>query len=268
MAEPFVLEGKALHSGQPSRIHVRPGRPDTGVVFDVGGTRIPVSLSAVCSSPRCTVLRNGITRVETVEHLLAAFRACGVDNAIVATSNPEMPALDGSALPLVRELDRVGLAELEGSARKVLVLKRPVFVTQNGTKGLAVPFDGFRVTAAVQFPEPVGEQVVDYPDVSRAFRELIAPARTPGFLREWDELKALGLALGAGPDNVLPIFDDRYGDELRVPDEVAAHKALDLIGDLALLGAEIRAHITTCRGGHSLNHAICQAMVENSELEH
>ena len=188
----------------------------------------------------------------------------GVRNALIAVNGSEIPVLDGSALAMAEAIFEVGVVS-QGEPCPTIRLTEPLYVEHGEARGLALPSDRFRLTVAVRFPEPVGCQVVDFPDPMAAFVENIAPARTPGFASEWEKLKALGLALGASEDNVLPILDDRYGAPERVRNEVAAHKALDLIGDLALLGAQPLAHIVTTHGGHALNHALARAIRDGQE---
>jgi UDP-3-O-acyl N-acetylglucosamine deacetylase len=250
-----------LHSGRDVSVVVQPADSGHGIVFELDGGHIAAGLDAVCESVRCTSLRNGRVRVDTVEHLMAGLWAGGVDNAVVQVVGGEVPGLDGSALAVINTVGEAGLRELSGAARRVIAPRRPVYVEHDDARGVALPCDRLRLTVAVRFPEPVGEQIVDFEDARAAFADHIAPARTPGFIEEWDKLRALGLALGASADNVLPIFPDRYGATERVPSEVATHKALDLIGDLALLGGDLQAHVITCRGGHALNHALGRAIL-------
>lgn len=264
LAGPIALAGVGLHSGQPAQLTIEPAPADHGVVFRASGERIPALLGSVCEGTRCTGLGAGSARVDTVEHILAALAGLRVDNALVTIDDGEAPVLDGSALPLVEALTGAGIVPIAGSLRRVLRLERPVYVELGDARGVALPCDRYRVSVGVRFPDPVGAQAVDFGCVYDDFVKRIAPARTPGFAAEWEQLKAMGLALGASMDNVLPIIDGQYALPERVPDEVATHKALDLVGDLALLGAEIRAHVFTARGGHAFNHALGAAIRDAS----
>lgn len=265
LAGEVELEGVGLHSGRPCRALLAPGHAGTGVVFRVGDVRVPAVLGSVREAVRCTGLGAGDALVGTVEHLLAALWVHGVDDAEIRIEGPEVPALDGSAKPFVEAVKRAGLVA-NGGPRSFLVLREPVYVEVGAAHGFALPYQFLRVTVGVAFPPPVGVQVVDYGPVHSCFEECIAPARTPGIVSEWDALRAQGLALGASKDNVLPVLEDGYGSPERVPQEVATHKALDLIGDLALLGAPLLAHVVTSRGSHALNHSLARAIGERSTL--
>jgi UDP-3-O-[3-hydroxymyristoyl] N-acetylglucosamine deacetylase len=264
LAGPIVLAGVGLHSGLPARLTIEPAPADHGVVFAVSGERIPALLESVCEGTRCTGLGAASARVDTVEHVLAALAGLRIDNALVTVEGGEAPVLDGSARPLVEAIHAAGTVAIDGARRRVLCLERPVYVELADARGMAIPCDRYRVSVGVRFAPPVGAQAVDFGCVHEDFAERIAPARTPGFASEWEQLKSMGLALGASMDNVLPIIDGQYALPQRVTDEVATHKALDLVGDLALLGAEIRAHVFTARGGHALNHALGAAILAAS----
>ncbi len=266
LARAVELRGVGLHSGKPCAVALAPSDPNTGVAFEVSGVLVPATLESVCECVRCTGLSCGAARIDTVEHLLAALWASGVDNAIIRVEGPEIPAMDGSARPATEAVRQAGL-EPQNAPRRALELPRPVYVETGPARGIALPAERFHATVAVEFPHPVGRQVVDFPDALAAFSDRIAPARTPGFASEWEKLKAHGLALGASEDNVLPILDDRYAAPERVESEVATHKTLDLIGDLALLGAELRAHVITTHGGHALNHALAREIRDASIAE-
>ncbi len=261
-----VFEGVGLHSGRPARLTVEPASADHGLVFAVNGQRIPALLAGVCEGTRCTGLGADGARVDTVEHVLSALYGLRIDNALLRLEGGEAPILDGSALPLVAAFRDAGATALGGAARRVYRLREPVYVELREARGMAVPCDRFRVSVGVEFPAPVGPQALHLADLHAEYAERIAPARTPGFASEWEALKSMGLALGASMDNVLPIVDGAYALPERVPHEVAAHKALDLVGDLALLGAAIEAHVFTARGGHALNHALGAAIRDASVL--
>jgi UDP-3-O-[3-hydroxymyristoyl] N-acetylglucosamine deacetylase len=267
VAAPIELAGVGLHSGRPARLAIEPAPADHGLVVEVGSHRFPASLASVKEAARCTGLGDGEVRADTMEHVLAALHGLGIANALLRLEGNEAPILDGSALPVVEAIRRGGVTEIEGSSRKVMRLEHPIYAEHGDARGLALPCEALRLSVGVIFPVPVGSQAVDFTDAYNVFAERIAPARTPGFAREWEALKALGLALGATEDNVLPILDEGYGKEERVPLEVATHKALDLMGDLALLGVRIEAHVITARGSHALNHILAAAIRDASRIE-
>lgn len=268
LKRPFEFAGIGLHGGLPGRMRIEPAPADSGITFQCPDGQVPALLSSVSDASRCTVLSQGEAKVETVEHILAALFALGVTNALVRViEGAEAPVLDGSARPLVEGILQAGIEAIPATRRRQVQVLGPLYVQGEGSWAIALPHDRLRATVIVDFPEPVGYEVVDAADVYTGFADAIAPARTPGFVREWEMLKSRGLALGATAENVLPIHDDGYGDALRVPHEVGAHKLLDLIGDLALVGADIAAHIITHRGGHALNHALGRAILGSARVD-
>ncbi len=268
LSRSFELAGIGLHGGLSSRLSIVPATADTGVVFECPEGSIPALLAFVSDASRCTAISNGEARIETIEHVLASLFALGVTNATVRVlEGVEAPVLDGSAMPIAQAILEAGIEAIPGTRRKQVRVRDALYVQREGSYAIALPHNRLRATVIVEFPQPVGPEVVDAPDVREQFVERIGPARTPGFVREWEMLKSRGLALGASADNVLPIHDEGYGDELRVPNEVGAHKLLDLVGDLALVGVDIAAHIITYRGGHALNHALGRAILESTSVD-
>ncbi len=257
---PVRLTGVALHSGVDAAAEVLPAPPGTGVVFRVPGrgaqwVDIPASLAHAGESPRSTSLIQDGHRVDMVEHFLAALYGMGIDNAFVVVTGGEPPALDGSCQPLVDAISEVGVEE-SAAPRRELRLDRPVYVAAGSSHAMAVPGEGLRLSVGTDFRPPVGRSAVDLVLDPESFRSELAAARTPGFIDEWNALKGAGLALGASEDNVLVVLEDDFGVPPRWPDEVGRHKALDLVGDLALLGARLHACVITMMGGHALNRAL------------
>jgi UDP-3-O-[3-hydroxymyristoyl] N-acetylglucosamine deacetylase len=201
----------------------------------------------------CTVLGDdtGVT-ISTVEHLLAALSAFAVTGAEIAVTGPEVPILDGSAAKVVQALRCTGLRRLPGE-RATLTFSGPVWLEDGASSMLALPADTFRVTAAAAYAHPlIGRQVVDFAVAAEIFEHEIAAARTFGFEHELEELSRRGLALGGSLDNALVFMEDGSAGPMRFPDEPVRHKALDVIGDLALLGALPLAHIIAVRPSHRL----------------
>lgn len=254
------LTGVALHSGADAVAEILPAPPGTGVVFRVTACAgqwvdIPADLSHAGESPRSTCLSLGDCRVDMVEHFLAALYGMGIDNAVVVVSGGEPPGLDGSCRPLVDAIGQVGVEE-SPTPRRELRLARPVYVSVGQSHALAVPGDELRLSVGTEFRTPVGRSVVDLVLDPESFRSELAAARTPGFVEEWMALKGAGLALGASEENVLVVLENGFGVPPRWPDEVGRHKALDLVGDLALLGVRLHACVATVMGGHALNRAL------------
>jgi UDP-3-O-[3-hydroxymyristoyl] N-acetylglucosamine deacetylase len=262
------LAGVGLHTGRPCRVRLGPAAVSTGVVFErldlPGQPEVrarPENLAAAC---QCTALAEDGVRVSTVEHLLAALAGLGVDNVRVVLDTEELPMLDGSARPWVELIERAGL-RVQDEARVYLQLTRAVR-EQAGERWLeARPARGLSLDCAVEYDHPLIHSqrcvFVHRPD---AFRSALAPARTFGFLRDVERLNAAGLALGGSLDNALVLDDFSVLNPggLRFPDEFVRHKALDLLGDLALLGAPLLGRVSACRAGHRLHHALVQRLAE------
>lgn len=259
------LDGVGLHTGQPSRVTIAPSAGGR-IVFVRNGSRVEATLDSVTSTARCTTLGTDGFEVSTVEHLLAALSAFGVYSADVGVEGPEIPALDGSAQSIVAALREAGTAPA-GRLQPVLALRAPVYLERGHSSLVALPSDGFRVTVAVRYDHPmIGAQVADVvvgPDV---FEREIAPARTFGFHTELQELARLGLARGGSVDNAVVFMEQATTTPLRFPDEPARHKALDVIGDLALLGAVPMAHIVAVRPSHRLNVEFARELMRHGEL--
>jgi len=255
IARTCSLAGRGLHSGQPARLRCLAAPVDTGIVFAPtgGGTEIPARVDAVVGTRRGVTLGQGGRVVRTIEHLLAAAHALGIANLRVELEGDELPALDGSAQPYVQALQNAGLRTQDGFWPPI-VLGRPVWVNRGNASMLAVPAPALRISYVVPTGVPaLGTQCVDVPDPSRSFAEEIAPARTWGFTGELDGLRAEGLALGASEENTLGLGADGYQWPARFPDEPARHKVLDLLGDVALLGRPLCAHIVAVAAGHALH---------------
>ena len=250
-----LLEGVGVHSGEAVRLRIRGAPPGAGIVFirrDVS-CAVRATLENVRSTRRGVTLGDGVT-VASVEHLLAAAAGLGIDNLQVEVDGPELPALDGSAAGYVAALAGAGIVEQEENARVIEL--GDVEVTVGGGRAVTRPAERFRVRYTVDLPPPLGRQVATA-DLS-VFATAIAPARTWGFVGEAAALRAAGLARGAGLGNVLVIAADGYLNPPRFTDEPARHKILDLLGDLALLGARLRGYVEVVRGGHALHVALAR----------
>lgn len=246
--------GVGLHTGAAVRMRLLPADADTGRVFMLGGARIPALAANAVINPRNTTLCAGGASAHTVEHVLSALYGLGVDNAVIEMDAPEPPAADGSALPFVREIIDAGIVPLDKDDSYITV-GAPLFVENRGAASVfAVPCDVFRVSFAISYDHPlVPHQVFDAVIDADAYAGLVAPARTYGFIEEVEALRKAGLALGGSEDNALVIHRDRYSSDPRFDNEPVRHKALDMIGDLSLLGRRVRGHFFGCRSGHALN---------------
>jgi UDP-3-O-[3-hydroxymyristoyl] N-acetylglucosamine deacetylase len=210
-----------------------------------------------------TVLGAGGVTVDTVEHLMAALAALGVDNAIVDVDGPEVPALDGSALPFVELIDRAGIAR-QPASRRVLRVLRTVRVEAPGGVASLQPADGLVIDVELTHPGTrLAGQRATLTVTPSTFRSLIAPARTYGFLDDVAALRAGGFALGGSLDNAIVVSGESIvnPEGLRFADEPVRHKILDAIGDLALAGATVLGHFIGRGSGHALNHAVLAALL-------
>jgi UDP-3-O-[3-hydroxymyristoyl] N-acetylglucosamine deacetylase len=268
LAQPAIFAGVGLHTGQHVRVAIRPAAPDHGVVFvrtDLSAdNRVPVSGEAVVQTTLGTVIGNeaGAT-VSTIEHLMAAMAALGVDNALVEVDGPEVPIMDGSGLPFVALLDRAGRRRQEASRLHIEVLE-PIEVVEGDKRAALIPCERFEVAFSIDFPTAaIGRQAVDLEMDEQAFRDELADCRTFGFLHEVEALRRMGLARGGSLENAVVIEGDAIlnPEGLRRPDEFVRHKALDAVGDLYVLGRPLLARFEGERAGHAINNAVVRALL-------
>ena len=266
---PAICAGVGVHSGQRVRLSIRPAAPGHGIVFvrtDVRDrdNRIAVAGDRVTDSRLNTVVSNEAgASIATIEHLMAAFCALGVSNAVVEVDGPELPILDGSAKPFVDLLDRAGFRRQEAPVRYIEVLE-PIRVEQGDKSAALLPCDRYEMRFEIGFPTPViGNQVVDFVVDEATFREEIAAARTFGFAHEVEALRQAGLARGGSLENAVVIDGDQILNPggLRMEREFVRHKALDAIGDLYVLGAPLLGRYEGVKAGHALNNALVRALL-------
>jgi UDP-3-O-[3-hydroxymyristoyl] N-acetylglucosamine deacetylase len=261
IARPAALSGVGLHTGGAVTAHLLPAAAGEGVTFrrvDLpGAPAVPARLEHVVATSRGVVLgRAG--RVATVEHLLSAARGLGVDNLRVELEGEELPCGDGSAQIYVEAIVGAGLIE-QKTPRDPIVLDAPVWASNGGSMIVAVPADGLRVTYLVTADgATLAPQIAEFRDDVDAYAETIAPARTWGLAAEVEALRAQGLARGASLATTLVIGPDGFMNEPRFPNEMARHKILDAIGDLALLSRPLHAHVVAVRAGHGLHIALAR----------
>jgi UDP-3-O-[3-hydroxymyristoyl] N-acetylglucosamine deacetylase len=273
LASEISLTGTGVHSGAPVSITLCPADGDTGLRFlisngDADGTEIAADQQWVTGVTLCTVLGDGNgASVATVEHVLAALRGLGVDNALIEIDSAEVPIMDGSAARFVEAIEEVGLTELE-APRKFLKVLKPIRVEDGGAVGELTPHNGFHLDVEIDFETPlIGSQKIEIDLNPGSFRRELARARTFGFMKDVERLWAAGLALGASLENTVAIGDDRIinREGLRYVDEFVRHKALDAVGDLALAGAPLLAAYRSIRGGHRLNTLVLRALFADKD---
>ena len=261
--------GIGLHSGQKVTLRLKPAPVDHGIRFrrlDMDGIEVPAAAARVSRLNYATGLAQDAASVGTVEHLLAALVGLGVDNVSVELNQAEVPIMDGSAASFVYLVHEAGIKELS-KPRRFLKVVRPISLSR-GDKRIAVfPSDHFKVTYSISFDHPLlRHQSRTQRLTEGSFIEEIAPARTFGFLKEVEQLRQKGLALGGSLDNAIVLGETGVlNNGLRFDDEFVRHKILDVVGDLALVGHPIIGHVVAHRGGHALHASFAQQILEDSE---
>ena len=273
LAGPAICAGVGVHSGERVRLSIRPAPAGHGVVFvraDVRDrdNRVPVSGEAVVDARLNTTIANaeGVT-VSTIEHLMAALAALGVSNAVIELDGPELPIMDGSALPFVQLLDRAGFRRQETPQRFIEVLE-PIEVVEGDKWARLTPCDRYEMAFEIDFDSAaIGNQRVDFVVDEQTFRDEICAARTFGFAHEVEALRRAGLARGGSLENAVVIDGDRVlnPEGLRMEREFVRHKALDAIGDLYVLGAPLLARYEGFKGGHALNNKLVRELLARPE---
>ncbi|MBK6941637.1 MAG: UDP-3-O-[3-hydroxymyristoyl] N-acetylglucosamine deacetylase [Planctomycetes bacterium] len=266
---PLELKGIGLHTGRETTVKVLPAGPDQGVIFvrtDLpDAPHIPATLDFLAQGARRTALKNGEAEVNTVEHLFAAFLGLGVDNAEIHIDGPELPGLDGSAIPFAEAIQKIGLVE-QKSQRIQFIADKPLHVTEGDATVMLVPNeqDELRLSYTLDLPgSGYSAQFVEVALNAETFCRDIAPARTFVLRAEADQLRAAGLGQGANTENTLVIDDGKVLENvLRFPDEFARHKLLDLAGDLFLAGVDIRGRVLATRSGHGTNRALVRLVAD------
>ncbi|MBP2315297.1 UDP-3-O-acyl-N-acetylglucosamine deacetylase [Azospirillum soli] len=266
--KPVRCTGVGLHTGATVTLTISPAEPNTGFVFlrtDLSGQAavIQARWDTVVDTRLCTVIGNAHgTTVGTIEHLMAALAGCGVDNAIIALDNIEVPIMDGSAEPFVEAIERVGTVAQNAARRAIRILK-PVTVVDGAKSATFTPDDVTTFRFDIDFDNAVIAQQSHAIELDgESFKDEISRARTFGFLHEVEGLRKMGLARGGSLDNAIVISGDRVLNEdgLRFDDEFVRHKILDAVGDLYLAGGPFIGHFHGVRSGHALNNQLLRAL--------
>ncbi|MCU0515281.1 MAG: UDP-3-O-acyl-N-acetylglucosamine deacetylase [Oscillatoria sp. Prado101] len=277
LADGFERSGVGLHLGVVTAVRVLPAAPGEGRYFartDLTGTpRIPATVESVRQTTLSTELANGVAGVRTVEHLLAALAAMGVDSARIEVDGPEVPLLDGSALGWVEAIASVGVAETEipkspnpgeePSASRSL--PEPIWVNQGDAFVAALPAPALRFSYGIDFQEPaIGQQWHSWSPATDSFASEIAPARTFGFADQIEQLRAQGLIKGGSLDSALVCSQEGWlNPPLRFANEPVRHKILDLVGDMSLLGRFPRAHLIAYKASHKLHVGLARRLASS-----
>ena len=265
--------GVGLHTGTKVYLTLRPAAANTGVVFRRVDCSEPVEIKAFAQNVgettlSTTLVKDGV-RVSTVEHLLSAMAGLGVDNAYVDLSAAEVPIMDGSAGPFVFLIQSAGIEELNVPKRFIRIL-REVSVRDGDKTARFEPFDGFKVSFAIEFDHPVFKQCINHASLdfsTTSFVKEVSRARTFGFTRDLERLRANNLALGGNVDNAIVVDDFRVLNEdgLRYRDEFVKHKVLDAIGDLYLLGHSCIGAYSGYKSGHALNNRLLAKLLRTED---
>lgn len=266
--------GVGLHKGNKVQLTLRPAPANTGLIFrrvDLSpAVDIPANADLVRDTRMCTCLINADNiRVSTVEHLLAAVAGVGIDNLIIEVDSHEIPIMDGSSHPFVYLLQSAGIEE-QSAAKKFIRIKQPVRVEEDDKWAELLPHHGFRIDFAIDFDHPAiadTKQVVSMDFSSQRFIKQISRARTFGFMKDIEHLRANNLALGGSFDNAVVLDEFRIlnSDGLRYDDEFVKHKILDAVGDLYIGGHSILGHLRAFKSGHALNNQLLRAVLAKQE---
>lgn len=251
-----------------------PAGPDTGIVFrrtDLSPpVEIPVRADWLREATMCsTLVHDNGTKVSTIEHLMSAFAGLGIDNCIVELSSPEVPIMDGSAGPFVFLIQSAGIHE-QDAAKKFIRILQPVQVQEGDKWARFEPYDGYRLNFGIEFKHPAfrsGRQQASIDFSTTSYVREVSRARTFGFMRELDQLRANNLGLGASLDNVVALDEYRVvnADGLRFEDEFVRHKILDAVGDLYLLGHSVIGAYSAYKSGHALNNKLVRAVLADEK---
>ncbi len=260
--------GVGLHSAVQVVVRLLPAPPDTGYVFrrtDLGGFEIPATVESVAHCSYATTLMRTGVMLSTVEHLLAALRGAGVDNAFIEVDNLEIPIMDGSAEVFAEMIEHAGVVE-QPLARRALRVSERVSVEEGNRRIQIEPSEGFEIDCMIDFKHPlIGVQSYFFEMTNGAFGREIASARTFGFTEEIEALRRANLIRGGSLDNAIVLTPDGMLNDtgLRFKDEFVRHKILDIIGDLALLGMPVMGRVRAERSGHLLHASLMTKLLRN-----
>lgn len=265
------ITGIGLHSGIYTKVELHPVPAGQGITFvraDLNGLRIPALQASTTALDYATTVGKDDVAVGTVEHLLSAIMACGITDVDIHIDGPEVPIVDGSALPFMHLIDAAGVRELPAQI-PVLRITEPIEIV-DGDKSIRItPSNRLVLKYKIDFDHPtIGKETFHFDFEHDNFLKKIAPARTFGFMRDVEKLRAAGLARGGSVENCV-VLDDRgvVNGPLRFKDEFVRHKILDLLGDLALIGRPIVGEITAHRAGHAMHSRFVEKILRVAAME-
>src|SRR5215831_8606065 len=267
---PVETSGVGLHSGVPVSIRILPAPASTGIIFvrtDLDNFQVPASWRYVAKVSYATSLMRQGVLISTTEHLLSVFYSMGIDNAFIEIDNLEVPILDGSGRPFVQLLENAGVRRYRRK-RRYLRIRRPISVEDKGKRISILPDEAFRLTCDSDYPAPVGRQSIELEVTPERYASELAFARTFGWEKDLDQMRNMGLIRGASLENAVCFTEAAALNPggLRAPDECCRHKALDLIGDLALLGRPLLGHVIAERAGHAMHVALVARIMSDPTL--
>ncbi len=268
--EAASISGIGLHSGKRVTVVLSPGKANSGIRFQrsdlAGKPEIPADVRFVHSTTLATTLSSNGVKISTVEHLMSALWALGIDNMLCSVEGEEVPILDGSAAPWANLLKKAGVKSQRASKR-FLVAHKTIEIREGNKWAILRPSREFRIRYSIDFPHPViGKQEFEF-NASTDFLKEIAPCRTFGFLKDVERMQAMGLALGGSLQNAVVLDDQRAlnPEGLRFPNEFVRHKILDAIGDFSLIGYPILADIELHRAGHEMQTRLVAALLSETD---
>ena len=274
LKESVSAMGVGLHKGEKVKVTLRPAPANTGIVFrrvdldpvvDIKATPEAVGETTLCT---CLVNEQNV-KISTVEHLLSAIAALGIDNLIIDVDSFEIPIMDGSALPFVYLIQSVGIETLN-VAKRFLRIKKPIRVEEGDKWAELLPYEGFRVNFSIEFDHPIivnTTQTMQMDFSTCSFIKEISRARTFGFMSDIEYLRSHDLALGGSLENAIVLDEYRMlnKNELRYDDEFVKHKILDAIGDLYMGGVSILGELNAFKSGHSLNNLLLREVFKQKD---
>jgi len=268
LAAEAIYKGIGLHSGREVQMVMKPAPADTGLVFirtDLDGQpQIHATAANVTSTLRATTVEENGCKVFTIEHLMSAFHALGIDNCYIEIDAEEPPVADGSSLAFFQVMKDAGIKKLSADRREIVVDKvYRIDDDENNRFVMVLPYDGFRVSFTSVNPHKlIGIQYENFDITPACYEQEIAPARTIAYEQEIEALRKMGLGLGGTLESVIVYNDEGWLNPLHFEDELVRHKILDVIGDLRLAGP-IRGHVVAVASGHALNTRLAKQLLEN-----
>lgn len=269
------IEGIGLHTGEKTKLIFKPSDSNTGILFlrkDIEGAE-PIkgditNLLDTAKYPRRTSIGNERIQIHTIEHLLSALYALEIDNIFIEVYGSECPGLDGSSKPFVDIMKKAGIKEQE-EIKEVYKIKEPIYISSNGSQIIALPSDKLKISYTLDYPFSfLKSQFASYELTPEVYEKEISPARTFCLEKEVESLRKIGLGKGSNYNNTLVISEDGpINNEFRFEDEPVRHKIADLIGDIALLGYPLQAHIIGIKSGHSINTKLIRKVKDTLRKE-